>query len=116
MSTLLLGLAAVLAIAIWLFWESLVADLANWALEKVGMAGRKDTLPGLRSTIATVKTAFVAGSSDGYAVGTVEIKGELWQARCPAVEALRLEVGGEVVVESREGLTISVRPIRPVAV
>lgn len=111
MSALLLGLAVVLVLVIWLFWEPLVADLANWALEKVGIAGRADMLLGLRARVATVKTAFVADASTAYAFGTVEIKGELWRARCRTAEARGLTVGGLVAVESREGLIISVRPV-----
>src|SRR5262245_2294129 len=109
--TFILGLGAVLLVAVWLFWEPVAVDLANWALEKVGLAGRRDRLSGLRANLGTVKTSFVADPSQGYAVGTVGIKGELWRARCRVVEAGLLVVGDQVAVESRDGLTIRVRSV-----
>jgi membrane protein implicated in regulation of membrane protease activity len=110
MVKLLVGAGAVaLALLIWLPWEPLASDLANWLLEKVGLLGRKGEVPGLRSRSAIVKSSFVADPSASEAIGTVEIKGELWNARCPATQATVLVVGDKVVVESLDGLTVRVR-------
>src|SRR5262245_35022346 len=116
LSTFVLGLAAVLLVAVWLFWEPVAVDLANWALEKVGLAGRRDRLSGLRANLGTVKTSFVADPSQGYAVGTVEIKGELARATWRGAQAGLLVVGDQVAVETRDGLTISVRSVNRGAV
>lgn len=116
MTSFILGIAAVLLVVIWLFWEPVVVDVTNWALEKIGLASRRERVSGVRSSVGTVRTPFVADASEGYVFGTVEIKGELWRARCRAQEAGLLAVGDQVAVESRDGLTISVRAVRRGAV
>ena len=85
-------------------------------LEKIGLSGRKEKVPGLRAGTATVKSLFVPDPSAPYAFGTVEIKGELWKARCHAGEAAALAMGDEVAVEALEGLTVRVRPVSSAAV
>ncbi len=116
MSKVLGGAALVVALLVWAFWEPLVGDLANWMLEKIGLSGRKEKVPGLRAGTATVKSLFVLDPSAPYALGTVEIKGELWSARCRSGEAAALVVGDEVAVEALDGLTVRVRPVSPAAV
>ena len=117
MSKVLGAVAAVIvALLVWTFWEPFVADLANGVFEKIGLSGRKEKVPGLRARTGTVKSMFVPDPSAPYAFGTVEIKGELWNARCRSVEAVEIGVGDEVAVEARDGLTVCVRPVKPAAV
>jgi len=84
-------------------------EVLEWTSTKLGLSGsRRLVAQGLSRSLATVRTPFTLGPGQDFATGTVEFRGELWDARCSISEASALNDSRDCKVLDASGLVLLV--------